>query len=160
MFSFFLLFEFFMRKRTFARELALQSLYQLDIRGSEAIDDIELFLKENSKDNDVVSFAKELIYGAWEHRAYIDKLIKESAQNWELNRMAVVDRNILRIATYELMFRNDIPPIVAINEAIDIAKKYSTKNSGPFINGVLDNIRLKRKEQIVNKAPIGDTSSK
>ena len=65
------------------------------------------------------------------------------AKNWQLKRMAAIDRNILRLATYELLFRADIPPLVTINEAIDIAKKYSTKNSGPFVNGILDNIRIR-----------------
>ena len=69
--------------------------------------------------------------------------IEEVAKNWQLKRMAAIDRNILRLATYELLYREDIPPLVTINEAIDIAKKFSTKNSGPFVNGILDNIRLR-----------------
>ena len=72
-----------------------------------------------------------------------DRQIEEVAKNWQLKRMAAIDRNILRLATYELLYREDIPPLVTINEAIDIAKKFSTKNSGPFVNGILDNIRLR-----------------
>lgn len=132
-----------MRKRTLARELSLQLMYQLDLRGSEVLDEVEPYLKRNTSDPEVLGFARDLIAGCWERRALIDEKITEIAKNWQLSRMAAVDRNILRLATYELLFREDIPPLVTINEAIDIAKKFSTKNSGPFVNGILDNIRLK-----------------
>jgi len=138
-----------MRKRTQARELALQILYQLDLRGEEILPEIEAYLDQDpSGDAEVRSFAKELLFGYWEQRAPIDQKIEEVAKNWQLRRMAAIDRNILRLATFELLFRDDIPPLVTINEAIDIAKKFSTKNSGPFVNGILDNIRL-------NAAPPG-----
>ena len=138
-----------MRKRTQARELALQLLYQLDLRGDEILAEIEAYLGgEDSGDPEIRSFAKELLFGYWERRATIDQKIEEVAKNWQLRRMAAIDRNILCLATYELLFREDIPPLVTINEAIDIAKKFSTKNSGPFVNGILDNIRL-------NAAPPG-----
>jgi transcription antitermination factor NusB len=133
-----------MRKRTQARELALQLLYQLDLRGEEILTEIETYLdQEESADAEVRTFAKDLIFGYWERRVAIDQKIEDVAKNWQLRRMAAIDRNILRLATYELLFRDDIPPLVTINEAIDIAKKFSTKNSGPFVNGILDNIRLK-----------------
>ena len=133
-----------MRKRTQARELALQLLYQLDLRGEETLAEMEAYLaQEESGDAEVRSFAKELLLGYWEQRATIDQKIEEVAKNWQLRRMAAIDRNILRLATFELLYRDDIPPLVTINEAIDIAKKFSTKNSGPFVNGILDNIRLK-----------------
>jgi N utilization substance protein B len=86
-------------------------------------------------------FADPLIRGAVEHRAEIDAQIQRIARNWDLHRMAVVDRNILRLAIYEMMFREDIPPVVSINEAIDIAKRFSTEDSGKFVNGILDKIR-------------------
>ena len=133
-----------MRKRTQARELALQLLYQLDLRGEEILGEIEAYLaQEESADAEVRAFAKDLLFGFWERRAVIDQKIEEVAKNWQLKRMAAIDRNILRLATYELLYREDIPPLVTINEAIDIAKKFSTKNSGPFVNGILDNIRLR-----------------
>jgi len=133
-----------MRKRTQARELALQLLYQLDLRGEETLPEMEAYLAaEESGDAEVRSFARGLLIGYWEQRAIIDQKIEEVAKNWQLRRMAAIDRNILRLATYELLYREDIPPLVTINEAIDIAKKFSTKNSGPFVNGILDNIRLK-----------------
>lgn len=132
-----------MRKRTIAREHALQILYQLDLRGPEVLEEIDELLSEVTKDPEVISFAKELVMGTWEHRAPIDQHIEQVATNWELPRMAAVDRNILRLATFELCFCEGIPPLVSINEAIEMAKKFSTKNSGPFVNGILDNIRMK-----------------
>jgi len=131
-----------MRKRTQARENALQLLYQLDLRGEEILPDLEEALKPGTGDAEVASFARDLLLGYWEHRQEIDRKIEEVAKNWQLKRMAAIDRNILRLATYELLYRADIPPLVTINEAIELAKKFSTKNSGPFVNGILDNIRL------------------
>jgi len=86
-------------------------------------------------------FAEPLIRGTLEHRNEIDEQIKKHAKNWELHRMAVVDRNVLRLAIYEMLHREDIPPVVSINEAVDIAKKFSTEDSGKFVNGILDKIK-------------------
>ena len=132
-----------MRKRTQARELALQLLYQLDLRGDEILDEVTAAVAPGSGDPETADFAREIIFGVRETRAEIDRHIEEVAKNWQLKRMAAIDRNILRLATYELLYREDIPPFVTINEAIEMAKKFSGKNSGPFVNGVLDNIRLK-----------------
>ena len=132
-----------MRKRTQARELALQLMYQIDLRGDEILDEVNQALEAPAGDREMLDFARELIHGCRAKQPEIDRQIEEVAKNWQLKRMAAIDRNILRLATYELLFREDIPPLVTINEAIDIAKKFSTKNSGPFVNGILDNIRLK-----------------
>lgn len=86
-------------------------------------------------------FADPLIRGALEHREEADTLIKQHAKNWELHRIAAVDRNILRLAIYEMLHRDDIPPVVSINEAVDIAKKFSTQDSGKFVNGILDKVK-------------------
>lgn len=86
-------------------------------------------------------FAEPLIRGALEHRDEADGIIKKHAQNWDLHRMAAVDRNILRLAIYEMLHREDIPPVVSINEAVDIAKKFSTQDSGKFVNGILDKVK-------------------
>jgi N utilization substance protein B len=96
-------------------------------------------------------FADPLIRGVIEHRDAIDEKIKGHAKNWDLHRIATVDRNIMRLAIYEMLFREDIPPIVSINEAVDIAKKFSTQDSGKFVNGILDKIRgeLMRPARIV-----------
>ena len=132
-----------MRKRTQARELALQLMYQLDLRGDEILDEVNAALAPQAGDPEMLDFARELVHGCREKQTEIDRQIEEVAKNWQLKRMAAIDRNILRLATYELLYREDIPPLVTINEAIDIAKKFSTKNSGPFVNGILDNIRLR-----------------
>jgi transcription antitermination factor NusB len=132
------------RKRTLGRELALQVLYQLDLRGQEVLDDLDACLKagQAEPDSEVMQFAREIVTGYWEQRVPVDEKIEAAAKNWQLKRMAVIDRNILRLATFELLFRDDIPPLVSINEAIDMAKKFSTPQSGRFVNGILDHIRL------------------
>ena len=96
-------------------------------------------------------FADPLIRGTLEHRAEIDDRIQKQVKNWALNRIAAVDRNILRLAIYEMLHRDDIPPVVSINEAVDIAKKFSTADSGRFVNGVLDKLKgdLMRPARIV-----------
>jgi N utilization substance protein B len=86
-------------------------------------------------------FAEPLIQGVLEHRTRIDDEIQKHAKNWSMQRMAAVDRNVLRLAVFEMLFREDIPPIVSINEAVDIAKKFSTHDSGKFVNGILDQVR-------------------
>jgi N utilization substance protein B len=86
-------------------------------------------------------FADPLIRGALECRDQADEVIKKHAKNWELHRIAAVDRNILRLAIYEMLHRDDIPPVVSINEAVDIAKKFSTQDSGKFVNGILDKVK-------------------
>lgn len=86
-------------------------------------------------------FAEPLIRGAIEHREAIDAEIKKYAKNWDIHRIAAVDRSILRLAIYEMLHRQDIPPIVSINEAVDIAKRFSTEDSGKFVNGILDKVK-------------------
>jgi N utilization substance protein B len=130
-----------MRKRTKAREYALKILYAIDITGEDAQKCIDTFWQDLADvEPQVRAFTDSLVAGVCKHRESIDKLISEHTTNWELKRIAVIDRNVLRFATYELLFKDDIPPKVSINEAIDIAKKYGDKDSGKFVNGVLDNI--------------------
>ncbi len=86
-------------------------------------------------------FSDPLIRGTLEHLAESDAIIVKHAKNWDITRMAAVDRNILRLAIYEMLYRDDIPPVVSINEAVDIAKKFSTEASGKFVNGILDKVR-------------------
>lgn len=128
-----------MRKRTFAREIALQVLYKLDIT-EESCEQALRDLSGSISDKDVIEFAKRLIYGTIENKEMLDALIEKHALNWELERMAVIDRNILRSASYELLACPDIPPKVSINEAIELAKKYGDQESGKFVNGILDKI--------------------
>ena len=94
-----------------------------------------------AEEAEVRLFAEPLIRGVLEHRNDVDEQIKKHARNWEFHRIAAVDRNIMRLAIYEMLFREDIPPIVSINEAVDIAKKFSTQDSGKFVNGILDKIK-------------------
>jgi N utilization substance protein B len=86
-------------------------------------------------------FADPLIRGTIEHRDECDTIIKKHAKNWDLHRIATVDRNIMRLAIFEMLHRDDIPPVVSINEAVDIAKKFSTQDSGKFVNGILDKVK-------------------
>jgi transcription antitermination factor NusB len=129
-----------MRKRTRSREIALQVLYQLEVRGDEVIDEVDSFCIEQGKDAEISGFAMMLTKGCIQKIKEIDQKIVGISENWELQRMPVVDRNILRLACYELFYIDDVPPKVSINEAIDLAKRYSTEKSGFFVNGVLDKI--------------------
>lgn len=129
-----------MRNRTQARQLALQFLYMLDVRSGEILNEYEEFLKESTDKDEVFTFSENLVLGTREHLNTIDERISVVAHNWRLERMAVIDRNILRMATYELLYRDDIPPIVTINEAIELAKCFSTDKSSSFVNGILDRI--------------------
>jgi N utilization substance protein B len=131
-------------KRRKAREHALQILFQLDIKKeklSAAV--LRSFWVEYQPDDEVRVFAEEILKGTTKHLAEINKLIHECAKNWSVDRMAAVDRNVLRMAVYEILYRKDIPSSVTINEAIEIAKKYGTDESGSFVNGILDNVARK-----------------
>jgi len=131
-----------MRKRTRARELALQLLYQVDARGEEVLEQADDFLDaQPGVDEEVRLFARELLEGTLKHREPIDEIISGAAQNWHLSRMAIIDRNIIRMAIFEMLHVDDIPAKVSINEAIELGKRYSTQQSGSFINGILDRIR-------------------
>jgi N utilization substance protein B len=155
-----------MGKRREARERAIQFLFQHDLNPPE---NLELALAHFWNSQRAVALAEEkgdaqwgekvelppataeeaatrlfadpLIRGTLEHRDEADELIKKHAKNWDLHRIAAVDRNIMRLAIYEMLHRDDIPPVVSINEAVDIAKKFSTEDSGKFVNGILDKIK-------------------
>lgn len=120
----------------------MQLLFQLDLTGGELNEEIlKEFWEGNNEDSDVKEFTYSIVIGTRENLNTIDKIIKNAAEHWSIDRMAIVDRNILRAATYELFYRTDIPSSVTINEAIEISKKYSTEDSAPFINGILDKIQ-------------------
>jgi len=128
-----------LRLETLARELALKALYQHDLLSERTTEELRAFCHEFG-DAAAAELAMELIEGTLEHREAVDGVIRETAQNWELGRMATTDRNILRLGVFELLFHRQTPPKVAVNEAIELAKKYSTENSPTFVNGVLDRI--------------------
>lgn len=147
------------RRRSRAREIAMQVLFQFDVRGERYADEAGrtvagLCENEAEGEGDVVEFAARLVEGTLQHRTAIDQRLQSVTRNWDLRRMAIVDRNVLRMAAYELMFCADVPPKVAINEAIELGKKYSTANSGGFVNGILDRIRIDlEKERKTQPAP-------
>jgi len=133
-----------MRKRTLAREFALQVLYQADITHDNFEMALNNFWHSHSEENideQIKEFAQEIVKGVTENMQLIDAKISEDATNWQLKRMAVVDRNILRIGCFELLFRDDIPSKVSINEAVELAKKYSSQEASKFVNGILDKIK-------------------
>jgi N utilization substance protein B len=124
-----------------AREYVLQMLFQSEFTGrARDVEFPEDSLPGDEGGDGQMIFAKELFSGTVSKLEEIDSVIQKAAENWELARMAAVDRNILRAAVYELLYRADIPPAVTINEALEIAKKYSSLESVPFINGLLDKI--------------------
>ena len=125
------------------RELALQALYQMDVTGGEPqVPAAELWqhFDETEPPEPSRTFAGEIVRGVLDTRARIDELIAESAEHWRLDRLSQIDRNILRIGAYELLCRRDVPPSVAIDEAIEIAKRFGNDESAVFVNGVLDHI--------------------
>lgn len=125
-----------------SRELALQMLYALDANPSAGIRETLQTFREEQADvlQRVREFAEGLVRGVQEHREVIDEAIKARSKNWTLGRMPRVDLNVMRMATFELMFRQDIPKKVSINEAIEIARKFGDKESPAFVNGILDEI--------------------
>ena len=135
-----------MSSRRRSREMAIQVLYQVDMAQSDLAEALRLFCEHFKAPESIRDFASELARGAHEHREEVDSLIKGFSENWRLERMPAVDRNILRLAIYELLYRPDIPTKVSINEAVDLGKKYGSEDSGSFINGILDRIRLHLEE--------------
>ncbi len=124
-----------------SRELALQMLYALDSNASVGPREmLQMFREEQPVSDRLRLFAEELVQGVLEQRPAIDAAIKARSKNWSLSRMPKVDLNIMRLATYELMFRGDIPKKVSINEAIEIARRFGDKDSPAFVNGILDEI--------------------
>ncbi len=126
--------------RSRAREAALKILYQLDITGDDAEEGLKIFLRHHKVAVGSKPFVAGLVKGTRQHLEEINGLIRRHATNWSLERMAIVDRNILRMGTFELLFANETPPKVVINEAVELAKRFGTADSGKFVNGVLDSI--------------------
>lgn len=121
-----------------AREIALQVLYQIDTTGMDPLEALDLFWLNFEAPLNAREFAVTLVTGTMEHVAEIDACIRECSDHWSLDRMARVDKNILRMAIFELLHLHEIPPRATLNEAIDIGKMYGSENSGAFVNGILD----------------------
>jgi N utilization substance protein B len=132
-----------MGDRRKSRELALQALFALDLNKTDPRPQIDAFLEQHGEDlsEPTQLFFQMLVDGVVGNREEIDNLLDQWAKNWKISRMPAVDRNIMRIAVFEMLNLSDIPPSVSINEAVEIGKKFGTRDSGPFINGVLDRIR-------------------
>ena len=127
--------------RRLGRQLALQFLYQLDMQNGANLDQMSRFLTEYSDEPPVRQLAKKWITGVWEARARLDELIGRICENWDLSRITQVDRSNLRLAVYQLVECPEVPPKVVINEAVELAKTFSTAQAPAFVNGILDAIR-------------------
>jgi N utilization substance protein B len=125
-----------------SRELALKMLFQIDVGSLAPREVILYFTQEVKASPEVTAYATTLTQGVVKEIDLLDRMLSQKAKNWKLSRMAGVDRNVLRIAAYELLRCPDVPREVVLNEAIDIAKKYSTEDSGAFVNGILDKLQV------------------
>ena len=133
-----------MRRRTLSREHALKILYQAEItRRDLSLILADYWKMEEVKDEEVMTYAQKIAEGVLKELQILDDKISRYATNWQLKRMAVIDRNVMRIGLFELQHTTDIPPKVAINEAVDLAKKYGDLESSKFVNGILDKIHKK-----------------
>ena len=124
-----------------SREFALQVLYQLNITKQDVITALTQFEEHFLSPEEADEFLRRLVLGVLEHCPELDRLIEQYSENWRLDRINLIDRNILRMALFELLYCEDIPPKVTINEAIDLGKRFGSEDSGSFINGILDRIQ-------------------
>jgi len=129
-------------RRRLAREHALQALFQIDLTGDEAPDVLRGFWEGRAVDPAARAFTERLVEGVMRERERVDERIREVAERWRLERMPVVDRNVLRVAVYELL-EGDAPPAVVIDEAIEVAKRFGSEESGSFVHGLLDAVRAR-----------------
>ena len=133
-----------MGSRRKSREVALQLLYQIEINPPDTREILDLFWQNFEPPEEIKAFAAQIVDGVCRYRDDIDGLIEGCSDHWKLERMTLIDRNILRLGVYELIYAEDVPVKVAINEAIELGKKYGSEESGAFINGVLDKIHRER----------------
>ncbi len=133
-----------MASRTRAREVALQALFQEDLNPRDSRDQVMPLLENRLKEPELRDFAVSLVLGVLRNRDELDALIAAKADNWSIERMAATDRNVLRMGTYEIRY-TDTPPRVAIDEAVELAKRFGAANSSQFVNGILDKL-IERKE--------------
>ncbi|MEC0230915.1 transcription antitermination factor NusB [Paenibacillus alba] len=134
-------------KRRVAREIAVQSLYQIQMNEATPQEAVQVAIHEAEHDNETEldfkgekidpAYIVELVEGTYSHKVSIDELLEEYLKGWAMDRLSRVDREVLRLAVYEMLYRDDVPPKVVVNEAIDLAKHYGTDESGKFVNGVL-----------------------
>lgn len=147
-----------MRIRTKAREIVLCILYQTEITKRDSKELLSCFLENYPQKTEVINFARVLLDGVAANLAFLDSIIKKYAKNWEIERMAVIDRNILRISILELIFIEGIPPKVSINEAIELAKRFGDTDSPRFVNGILDKVYKQESNKFAKELNTDDKS--
>ena len=147
-----------MGNRRRARELAMQALFYMDMRQNTSQGMLDLYCQSFTPSKRALPFFLELVKGVMRTRSQIDSIIECFSNNWKIGRMSCVDRNVMRIAVYELLYCHDIPPKVTINEAIDVGKKFGTEESGSFINGILVSIRLAHAKEDIKTKDIKQTN--
>ena len=140
-----------MGKRRRARELAIQVLIHMEYNPGDPGESFDRVCESFGPPKEVRAYSREVVLGVWEKKADLDRLIRRSSKNWRVERMTRVDRNILRIAIYEVVYRKDVPPKVSIDEAVELGKRYGTEESGAFINGILDHIYNELKAEEVDR---------
>ena len=145
-----------MGKRRMARRSVLQYHFWRDLHGGEGPDSIEEFWELCPAKSSVQQFARPLIEGILAHLSEIDERIRHYCENYEVRRISAVDRNVLRLGIYELLYRDDIPPVVSINEAIELAKEFGGPDSGRFVNGILDRVKDDLSRPL--REPLAETS--
>jgi len=143
-------------KRRLAREIAVQSLYQIEMNGVTALEAVNMVMDEARQDNEIGTdvaelahidgFTRELVQGVLDHQQQIDQRLVVYLTGWQVDRLSRVDRQILRLAAYELMYRPEVPPKVVINEAIELAKHFGLEENGKFVNGVLGRMLRERED--------------
>ncbi|AZS14739.1 transcription antitermination factor NusB [Paenibacillus lutimineralis] len=134
-------------KRRLAREIAVQSLYHMEMNEVEALEAVRMLIAEATGENEseveiknvdqAEEFVLELVNGTWSRKEEIDRVLSDYLKGWQISRLSKVDRQVLRLAVYEMVYRDDVPGKVAVNEAIEVAKHFGTGESGKFVNGVL-----------------------
>lgn len=142
-----------MGRRKKSREIALQVLYQIDMSKNEVEESFNLFWHNFSPSDELKEYSEKVVKGVSQHRDEIDTLIEKHSEHWRLERMTIVDRNVLRMAIFELMHCPDVPTKVILNEAVELGKKYGSEKSSPFINGILDKVSHQ-----LNRLPSTDES--
>jgi transcription antitermination protein NusB len=148
-----------MTRRSRGREVALQVLYQIEQNSEVPLGEVHSFIRRRLLDDPkLCEFTESLISGIKEHQAEIDSIISQVAENWRLDRMAAIDRNILRLGAFEMLFCPEVPAKVAINEALELAKRYSTAQSSRFVNGILDRVLQGQVEEPSEHAQTDGTS--
>ena len=139
-----------MRRRTQARECALKILYQIEVAKQAPAEAAANFWEHNTTETPVMLFGTELVLGTMQHREAIDALLAQHTDNWSVERMAIIDRNVLRLGAFELLHLDNVPPKVVINEAVELAKRYGGAESSKFVNGILDALH---KQHAASKTP-------